>query len=152
MLTCCHAHKGGHTYVCNQGQRSREHFRHYSRGTTSALIQLSEEPLLPVKIPRAVSCHLAGYFQPLTGLSNFCQVPRSQRSFFSGHKHSTWGKMDMGANQLWRGVHHNLLRGFRMLLLESSLFSVSDLSEVFSASFSFLSLWLVLRRWRLRRR
>lgn len=46
----------------------------------------------------------------------------------------------MGANRLGREVHHYLLRGFRMLLLVSSLFSVSDLSEAFSANFSFLSL------------
>lgn len=119
---------------------------------------LSERLLLPVKIFSALSkqtCHSAGHAQ-LFLATNWTQQllwgHGELHGLFFWKREQPSAKTDTSPNQPWHGVHQNLLRGLRMLLLASSLFSVSDLSETFSVNLSFLSLWLAFRRWRRRRR
>lgn len=146
MLTHRHAHKGRHTYVGDQGQRSRELSGAELKGPTSAPIRLCEEPLLPADSRPSLSCWVTGQVWLFPAVTKWTQ------QFLPGPEEPEEQKGFLGFFFFSCDVHHHLLRGFRMRLLASSVFSSSDLSEAFSANFSFLSLWLALRRWRLRRR
>lgn len=87
MLTHRHAHKGRHTYVGNRGQRCREDSEAVLKRPTSALIRLSEEPLLPVESCPSVSSWVTGQawlFPATYWTQQFLPGPREpeEQSFF----------------------------------------------------------------------